>query len=235
MKIWGIADLHLSFSCEKPMDVFGEHWKDHPVKIKNNWEQKITADDLVLIAGDISWAMKPPQAQFDLEWIGELTGHKILIKGNHDYWWSTVKKVRSQLPAGMFALDGEAMMFNDVIICGTRAWIAPNDPYFEEETDQRPFDRQMRRLERALEQAVALQTNNQPIFLMLHYPPLTTSGEPTPFLELIQQFPLHTVVYGHLHDEETQQNALVGEFGGVNYQLMACDYLDFDPVLLYSI
>ncbi len=233
MKIWAISDLHLSFAGSKPMDIFGEHWKDHPEKIAKNWKAKIEAEDLVLIAGDISWAMKPKEATPDLEWIGHLPGRKVLIKGNHDYWWDTIRKVRQSLPETIFALDGEAIEFGGVVICGTRGWIDPNDPQFDPELDQKPFDRQMRRLQRALEQATNMQNENQPIILMLHYPPLTSSGEPTQFLELIHHFPIHTVIYGHLHDSETQNRAHLGEFAGICYQLVACDYLNFDPLLIF--
>ncbi|RMH73337.1 MAG: hypothetical protein D6675_02865 [Gemmatimonadetes bacterium] len=232
MNIWAIADLHLSFAQPKPMSIFGAHWQDHYRRIAQHWWLKVHPQDVVLIAGDISWAMKPVEAEPDLNWIGNLPGRKIMIKGNHDFWWGSARKVRQQLPADMFILDGEAMEIENTIVCGTRGWLAPNDPTFDPEIDQKPFERQLRRLERALDQAQVLQTQNQPIYVMLHYPPLTTHGEHTPFLELILSTPVHTVLYGHLHDTESQQQARKGWVGGVRYQLIAADYLQFDPQLL---
>lgn len=126
MNIYSIGDLHLSGNVNKPMGIFGENWQDHDKKIKENWEKTVRDEDIVLIPGDISWAITLEDALIDLEWINQLPGKKVLIKGNHDYWWKSVSKVRQVLPKGMFALQNNSIMFGDIAIAGTRLWENPD-------------------------------------------------------------------------------------------------------------
>ena len=126
MNIYSIGDLHLSGNANKPMGIFGENWQDHDKKIKENWEKMVKDDDIVLVPGDISWAITLEDAILDLEWINQLPGKKVLIKGNHDYWWKSVSKVRQVLPKGMYALQNNSIMFGDIAIAGTRLWENPD-------------------------------------------------------------------------------------------------------------
>ena len=125
MKIFAISDLHLSNSCDKPMDIFGGNWEGYTDKIIQNWNKRVGTEDLVLIAGDISWAMKLEEAQADLDWIDKLPGRKIIIKGNHEYWWKSISAVREILPQSIMAIQNDAIKIDDFIICGTRGWTVP--------------------------------------------------------------------------------------------------------------
>ena len=158
MKIWAISDLHLSFGANKPMDVFGGNWENYLDKIKEDWADKVSDDDIVLIAGDISWAMKLEETKADFEFLGALKGKKIIIRGNHDYWWASISNVRSVLPANVFAIQNDAIKFDDVIICGTRGWTVPEND-FETAQDEKIYKRELIRLELTLKSAKKLQKN----------------------------------------------------------------------------
>ena len=137
MKIYAISDLHLSTTCDKPMDIFGGNWEGYTEKIISNWKQKITDDDLVLVAGDISWAMKLEEAKPDLEWIDALPGKKIIIKGNHEYWWKSISSVRAILPDSVKALQNDSIKIGNVIFCGTRGWVIPENKQKTEIIEER--------------------------------------------------------------------------------------------------
>ena len=149
MQIYAIADLHLSLTSEKPMDVFGEAWRGHAEKLERNWRERVQADDLVLIPGDISWAMQLSAALPDLSFIGDLPGKKILLKGNHDYWWSAIGRVRASLPEGMRALQNDSIVENGIGICGSRGWLCPGSNNFSAE-DQKIYLRELDRLSLSL-------------------------------------------------------------------------------------
>ncbi len=225
MKLYAISDLHLPGGDDKPMNVFGEHWTDHFARIADHWRRRVTPEDAVLIAGDVSWAMQLSDAVPDLNAIGELPGRKLLIKGNHEYWWSTLKQVRSVLPAGMEAIQHTAVDLGPAVVCGTRGWSFPtaDEPLSPE--DQRILDRELIRLELALQAAVKI-AGCRPIILMLHYPPLYEQVKDTPFTRLIARYPVHTVVYGHLHGPAIHA-AFNGVHEGVRYMLTSCDSLHF--------
>ncbi len=225
MKLFAIGDLHLPGGDEKPMDIFGGHWTDHFPRIAADWKSRVTEEDTVLIPGDISWAMRLEDALPDLRAIGELPGRKVLIKGNHDLWWGGIGVLRRSLPQGMIALQHSAADLGDCVVCGTRGWSYPTRETPLSTDDQRIFDREMIRLDLALKEAVKM-AQGRPVALMMHYPPLYRQDRDTPFTRLIAQYPVHTVVYGHLHGDGLHAG-FTGEHRGVRYLLTSCDALNF--------
>ncbi len=231
--IWTISDLHLSSVQPKPMDIFGPRWKDHPQRIAAAWRARVAPDDQVLVAGDISWALKLADALVDLEWIAALPGHKVLIRGNHDYWYprrgGQLRTLRAQLPPGITALSGDAVDIGEAVVCGTRGWITPAAPGFDPATDQRIYDRELTMLDNALRAAHQLASATRPLIVMLHYPPFL-EGQPTAFAQRVAAAGAHACIYGHLHRPEDWASAVDKTVDGVSYQLTSCDYLGFGPV-----
>jgi len=225
MRLFAIGDLHLPGGDEKPMDVFGDHWEDHFARISQDWLARVTEEDVVLIPGDTSWAMQLSAAIPDLKAIGELPGRKILIKGNHDYWWGGIGQVRRALPEGMQAIQHDVVDLGDAVICGTRGWAYPTEETPLSQEDERIFNREMIRLELALQAAVKA-AGERPIVVMLHYPPLYNLDKDTPFTRLLEKYPVHTVVYGHLHGAGIRAG-FTGEWQGIRYLLTSCDSLGF--------
>jgi len=231
VRLFAIGDLHLSFSVDKPMDVFGYHWKNHHEKIEKSWENSITEDDLVLIPGDISWAMNFSEAKKDFEWIHSLPGTKIITKGNHDYWWESLKKLRESLPDSIIPIQNNAVKTGGYIIAGTRGWLTPEFDDYSAAEDEKAYQRELGRLKLSLEAAEKIR-GDEKLIVMLHYPPLI-SGKPTEFAELIVQYGADACVYGHLHNSpgEWEDNLHI-EYGGVRSYLVSADYLDFSPLEL---
>lgn len=229
--IWTISDLHLSHALPKPMDIFGAHWKDHPARIATNWRARVAPEDHVLVAGDISWAMKFPDALEDLRWLDALPGHKVLIRGNHDYWCPrNVKSLRARLPPSLTLLGADACDLGAAVVCGTRGWITPETPGYAPATDDRIYQRELGMLERALAHATTLAAQTRPIIVMIHYPPFL-NRQPTAFAHRINATPgVRACVYGHLHRRQDHENAVNGRVDGVYYQLTSADFLDFGPV-----
>jgi predicted phosphohydrolase len=228
--LWTISDLHLSFAKPKPMDIFGDRWKDHHERIAKAWHERIDANDTVLIAGDISWAMKIDEALPDLQWIADLPGHKVMIRGNHDYWCPRgIGPVRKRLPASISMLSADAAIFEEIVVCGTRAWTTPETSGFSTKTDLPIYERELAMLDRALQAAKKLAEGVRPIVVMLHYPPFV-DRKPTEFAKKIQEAGAAACIYGHLHRRQDWANATQGTVDGVFYQLTSCDYLGFGPV-----
>jgi predicted phosphohydrolase len=227
MGVFAIGDLHLS-SQGKSMDIFGSQWEDHQKQLSKKWQQTIRPEDTVLIAGDLSWAMKLQDAIADLEWIGRLPGTKILIRGNHDYWWSSRNKVNSVLPKGMIAINASAWNRGDLSVVGTRGWSIPGVSR-SDENDDRIYLREVNRLRIGLDQVP--RDEDRKIVAMLHYPPLTKTTPHSGFTELLESFRVSVCVYAHLHGED-QRLAFQGPQNSVNYVFVACDYLDFQPFRL---
>ena len=225
MRLFAIGDLHLPGGDEKPMEVFGDHWEGHFARISQDWRERITEDDVVLIPGDTSWAMQLPAAIPDLQAIGALPGRKILIKGNHDYWWGGIGQVRKALPESMMAIQHDMVDLGACVVCGTRGWAYPTQENVLSQEDERIFNREMIRLELALQSAVK-QAGERPIVVMLHYPPLYQQDRDTPFTQLLEKYPVHTVVYGHLHGAGIRAG-FNGTWNGIRYMLASCDSLGF--------
>ena len=223
MTIYAIGDLHLPGGDDKSMAVFGAHWEGHWEKIAADWHGRVGEEDIVLIPGDISWAMHLENALPDLMAIGALPGRKILLRGNHDFWWGAITRVRESLPAGMYALQNDAMVLSGITFCGTRGWTHPQGS--EEGEDARLYARELIRLRLSLEQARRLSPNG-PLVALTHYPPLGEGGVRTPVSDLMEEFSVGDVVYGHLHGASIK-TAFIGRVEGVRYHFVSCDGLDF--------
>ena len=224
MKIFAISDLHLSISTNKPMDIFGGNWVNYMDKIRLDWQNKVTDEDLVLIGGDISWAMNIDDAKKDLEYLADLKGKKILIKGNHDYWWSGIGKVRDILPENFYALQNDSIRFDGVVICGSRCWSVPGSPDFNEQ-DRKIYLRETERLKLSLKSAERLKKDGDKLIALVHYPPFNVHRENTLFTDIFEEYQVNSVVYGHLHGKNVRADKLVKK-NGINYYLTSCDQVD---------
>lgn len=230
MKVYAISDLHLSFGSNKPMDIFGEKWENYLEKIVIDWNNKVQDDDIVLIPGDISWAMKLEETKEDFEFLGSLKGKKIIIRGNHDYWWSSLSAVRKVLPENVFALQNDAIKFNDIIFCGTRGWTVP-EITFATEQDEKVFKREVIRLELSLKSAKALQKNNEMIICMMHYPPTNSQRQKSEFTDLIEKYNVKKVVFGHLHGKKVKSKLYYIQ-NNIEYYITSCDLVDNKLILI---
>ena len=230
MKIFAISDLHLSLFKPKSMDIFGEHWQDHWEKIQKDWRKKVTAADIVLLPGDLSWAMTLEEAKPDIAAICAMPGKKILMRGNHDFWWGSLNKVNSLLNDTAFALQNNAYAFGDVVIAGTRGWLCPNERNFSEE-DEKIYRREIHRLKLSLN-AARKKDGKKPIIVMMHYPPFNEDLDPSGFTELFNEYGVVKVIYGHLHAHSLNK-AFEGNMGGVTYILVSCDHLNFQLKHIY--
>jgi uncharacterized protein len=247
MAVWAISDLHLSFGvADKKMDVFGSQWENHPEKIYGQWLQHIDWDDLVLLPGDISWAMRPEEAKEDLDWIHALPGTKVIIRGNHDYWWSSLKKIESILPPSIHLIQNNIFCWNHIGIAGSRMWDTPEYSfgnfihYLDNPREntltkvenpkemEKIFERELVRLECSLKQ---LPKDASVRIAMTHYPPIGADLNPSRVSSLLEKYGVSFCVFGHLHN--IPANALpFGIKNGVRYILTSCDYLDFTPIKL---
>jgi predicted phosphohydrolase len=223
--IYAIGDLHLSFSNDKPMSIFGSNWDNHYEKIKDNWLKKVNEEDVVLILGDTSWGMKPQEARKDLEFVDALPGHKVLIKGNHDYWWETIsknKRIFNNLSIDY--IQNNSIQYKDIAICGTRGWICPNEMNFTDK-DKKIYMREVNRLKISLESA---NKDVKEIIVIMHYPPMNSLKQESEFTSLLKEYNVKKVLYGHLHGEASFSQGPMGYFDGIFYKLVSCDYLNFD-------
>jgi uncharacterized protein len=223
--LYAISDLHLDFIGDKPMDIFGEKWSGHSIKIKENWDKKIRENDTVLIAGDISWSMKMEDGIKDLEWIHNLAGRKIFVKGNHDYWWGSISKL-NQLFEGMDFIQNNFFAYEDYAICGTRGWTYPGGEAFTAK-DEKIYERELLRLRLSIDSA--RKAGYSKFIIMLHYPPVGDQDGTTGFTEIIDEAGAEMVIYGHLHGPSVM-NAFEGYRNGVKYIFTSSDFINFNPV-----
>jgi predicted phosphohydrolase len=229
-KLFALADLHLSLCGAKPMDVFGEHWKNHADRMAEAWDRRVSSEDTVLLPGDLSWAMSLEEAFPDLAWIGDRPGKKILLRGNHDYWWSSLSKVRAALPDGCRPLQNEAVRLGDWVLLGARGWIAPEDPEASPE-DAKVFRRELERLRLSIADADRRFGTAPPRLAMLHYPPWLEGREPTEVVPLLRQAGVRECVYGHLHGEDLRLG-VSGDREGIRFHLVSADAVGFAPALI---
>lgn len=231
MSIFAIGDLHLPGHAEKPMNVFGSHWDRHFETISENWRAMVGQEDTVLIPGDISWAMQLEDALDDLKAISALPGRKLLLRGNHDYWWSSLTKIRAVLPPDMQVIQNDAVAVGRQVICGTRGWMFPTAQQSFGAQDEKVYQRELMRLEMSLKTAKTLSDHE--IMVMMHYPPLLADGVGTAFTDILEAYGVKRVVYGHLHGAG-RKIAFEGERKGILYYLTSCDALGFCPKLILS-
>lgn len=222
MSIYAIGDLHLPGGIDKSMERFG--WINHKEKIFDGWNSKVEQEDLVLLAGDISWAMSMDNAQADLMEISTMPGKKVMIRGNHDYWWNSLTKMSKAFPE-IFFLQNNCYHYQDVVICGSRGWLCPNDRYFTAE-DEKIYKRELHRLTLSLE--AGKKSGAEQIIVMIHYPPTNDKMESSGFTDLFQKYEVEKVVYGHLHGPDSFKAGLKGRHEGIEYFLVSCDYTDFE-------
>ena len=228
MALYAIGDLHLCLGAPKPMDIFGGNWKGYMDKLKEGLSV-ITGDDTTVLLGDLSWALSLEESAADFAWINEIPGRKIILKGNHDYWWSTAAKFTKFCEANgfkdMVLLNNNCFEYEDWAICGTRGW------FFEEERsgahDEKVFKRELCRLEASLK---AAGEKNKAVFL--HYPPRYKGYECREILELLEKYEVRRCFYGHLHGG-SHKLAMEGLWDGVEFRLVAADYLNFKPYKVF--
>ncbi len=224
MKFYAISDLHISTNTNKPMDVFGGNWVNYLEKIKSDWQNKVSDEDVVLIGGDISWAMNVEDAKKDLLTFADLKGKKVLVKGNHDYWWSGIGKVRDALPENFYALQNDCIKFENVIICGSRCWSVPGSPDFNER-DNKIYLREAERLKLSFNAVNKIRSDGDKVIALVHYPPFNVRRESSLFTDIFEANKVDKVVYGHLHGKDVRADKLVVK-NGVEYYLTSCDQVD---------
>jgi len=227
MRVFAIGDLHLAGGTGKTMDRFGEHWHNHDQKIFEAWHRVVGQDDLVLIVGDTSWAMRLNDALPDLERIGQMPGLKLLLKGNHDYWWESQAKMSRVLHPSITVLQASSTIVNRIAVAGTRGWICPNDTHFEE-PDAKIYEREVGRLRAALGMLRSRETEFDTLIVALHYPPTNALYQTSGFTELMDGYGADICVYGHLHGDDIT-TALTGLRGKTDYRLVSADAADFAP------
>lgn len=230
MSIYVIADLHLSFNTDKPMEVFGENWKEYEQKIKNNWLEKVNEKDIVILPGDFSWSMKLEDTYYDFKFIEDLPGKKILLKGNHDYWWNTLAKMRKFLLEKNFQsidfLYNNSYEFENIIIVGTRGWTISDN-----EDDKKITKREVERLELSIKDSIAKYGKDKEIILFMHYPPITKNNLHTAYIDTMKKYNIKKCFYGHLHSISIQ-DAIEGNIEKIEFKLISADALEFN---LYKI
>ncbi len=238
MKIFAIGDFHLSLDdrVDKPMDVFDEIWTNHVETISKNWNELVSADDVILLVGDMSWGSSLDESLLDLRFISDLPGKKILIKGNHDFWWQSISKVRG-LSLDMTFLQNDSIIIDAsedcrIAICGTRGWILPGNPLYTE-VDERIYKREINRLELSLK---SCQKHTPDIIIAgLHFPPTNSNLQTSPFTEVLTNYNVKMCAYGHLHREYAFKNGLQGILNGVEYHLVSFDYLQGIPKVIFEL
>ncbi len=230
MSIFTIADTHLSFSCDKPMDIFGG-WSDYVSRLEKNWRSLVTDGDTVVIPGDISWAMSLSGAEEDFRFLQSLPGEKIILKGNHDYWWTTKKKMDLFLEEKDFdtikILHNNAFKVGDFVLCGTRGWFFDA----EKSADMKVLLREASRLERSIEEGEKLGGE---IVVFLHYPPVMQTGKCEEIFEVLRKHEIKRCYYGHLHGESASRS-VTETVDGVKLSLISADFLSFSPQLVEKI
>jgi len=231
MNIWALSDPHLGFACDKPMDIFGDNWSEYVSKIKDNWERIVSPEDVVLVAGDISWALHLEDAVPDLEWLGALPGTKIIVKGNHELWWSSYSKVQSILPKSVIALQNNSIKIGDYIFCGTRGWQVKEvgKPYTLD--DQKIYDREVIRLNLTLADMEKQRKEGDKVIVLTHYPPYNSRREDSAFTTAFKEHKVDAVVYGHLHGKNVNADLQLLK-DGIKYYLTSTDQIGHCPVLI---
>ena len=227
MALYAIGDLHLSLAKDKPMDIFGDHWEDHAEKLRQGFAC-VRPEDTTVICGDLSWGMGLPETLPDFQFIAALPGRKIILKGNHDYWWSTATKAkRFFADNGVTSIDilhNNCYEYGDYALCGTRGW------FYEEERngehDKKIMLRELMRLEASLNAA-----GERKKLVFLHYPPMFRDYRCEEIIELLKKHEVRLCCYGHIHGKGCAA-AFKGWQGGTEYRLVSADYLDFTPVKL---
>ncbi len=230
MNIYAISDLHLSNTTDKPMDIFGGNWDNHFQKIKEDWLATVAPDDIVLIAGDTSWAMKLSDALVDLNEIAPLPGKKVFVRGNHDYWWNGISKLRASAPENCYFLQTDAVKIGKFVVVGSRGWTCPGSSDYTEQ-DEKLYLREGERFRLALAEGDKLAGEGDEKIALIHYPPFNLKQEDTHFTKMFEEHGIKKAVFGHIHG--AAYFPLKTEKNGVEYILTSCDKLHFKLVKIY--
>ena len=230
MAIYTIADLHLSFGEDKPMDIFGENWEGHAEKIKDNWIKKVKPEDTVVLPGDFSWATYLENTYQDFDYLNKLPGKKLLLKGNHDYWWTTVTNMKKYLEENGFKdidfIYNNSFLVEDKILAGTRGWNV-----LESEDTSKMINRETIRLKLSIENGINKYGTDKEIIVFMHYPPITQNSIKNhqffDFVKIMEEYGVKQCYYGHLHGK-SHQDAVEGKIHGITFKLISSDYLNFD-------
>jgi len=233
MRLFAIADLHLGFSTGKWMDRFGDHWNEHPEKIAAAWRDRVSNEDIVLLPGDFSWAMKPAEVSVEFEWLAALPGRKVLVKGNHDYWWpKSVTKLQALLPPDTFAIKKRSVVVDGVPFVGVRGGdFATREGEVTDEI-RRNLDREERELRASIEHLEHTYRGDVAPIALFHYPPYPIGSYASRFTEILEEAGCRACVFGHLHSAPEWEAVFQGRSGGIDYRLVACDAIGFAPLLL---
>ena len=224
MKVFAISDLHLSGLVEKPMNVFGEGWEGHVEKIRADWLQKVTQEDIVLIGGDTSWGMHLEEGMHDVLSLRDLPGKKVFIRGNHDYWWGGITRIRSIAPENFYFLQNDCVKIGNLIIAGSRGWTVPGSSDFTEH-DLALYKREAERFRLAFAEVKKVREEGDRLIALIHFPPMNVKKESTLFTDLFEENGVNTVVFGHLHG--SGYFPLRCEKAGIEYYLTSCDKVRF--------
>lgn len=235
MALFAIADPHLGLGVAKPMAIFGNQWHDHDRQLEMNWRSAVADDDTVLIPGDISWGMTLAEALPDLAFLNQLPGRKILSRGNHDYWWSSMAKMErfcrdNNLHTLDFLRNNVWSVAPDWLVCGTRGWIVPGDPDFRS-ADEKIYLREAGRLRLSLEAAAAQRKNHHRLVVCLHYPPYPRDGSPTLLTDLLEEYQVDHCIFGHIHGLSPDRRDY-DRYAPIRCQLVSADHLAFNPLRL---
>lgn len=225
MQIFSISDLHLSGKTDKPMDVFGAGWENHFEKIKNDWQSKVADEDIVLICGDVSWGNALEEGLYDLQALKDLRGKKIFIRGNHDFWWNGITKLRRAAPDDSFYfLQNDCVKIGNVIVCGSRGWTCPGSADYTDR-DEKLYLREAERFRLCFKEVKKLRGEGDRVIAMIHYPPFSAKSPDTAFTELFEENGVEKAVFGHIHGEAYFPLRTVK--GGIEYVLTSCDKVNF--------
>lgn len=237
MSLFAIGDLHLSFGVkvDKPMDIYGGPWVRHWETVKENWLRDVTEKDTVIIPGDVSWAMHLVDAIPDLLWLAALPGKKVILRGNHDLWWSSLAKLE-QIDDSLCFLQNNCYEGDNFIVFGSRGWVCPGDKDFEEDKDLKIYKRELIRLELSVQAALSARAKaegkSKALIGAMHFPPTNEKKEKSGFTELFSDNEVSKVVYGHLHGENAYRKGPEGIYDGVDYMLCSLDKLQCVPKLI---
>ena len=229
MSIYTIGDLHLSFNENKPMSVFGKKWEDYEQKIKKDWKEKVKKDDIVVLPGDFSWSMYLKDTYKDFEYINNLPGKKLLLKGNHDYWWTTIKSMRNYIKENNLKdidfIYNNSYEYENTIIVGTRGWTLGDD-----DESKKMINREVARLELSIKNGIETYGENKEIIAFMHYPPILKqniqNNEMNEFIRMLKKYDIKKCYYGHLHGTAIQE-AIEGTHFGIDFKLVSADGINF--------
>ena len=227
MALFAISDLHLPLGVDKPMDIFGKNWANYVERLKENWISVVSEEDTVVMPGDFSWATYIEESKADFEFLCNLPGKKIILKGNHDYWWTTMNKlnefVKDNGYDNVFFLQNNSFEYGDISICGTRGWQTPQPSLSVE--DKKIYDREVLRLELSIKSA----KNPDNIIVFTHFPPILKDYRENAMVDMLNKYNIKECIFGHIHSQGIK-NVIEGDVAGINYSLVSCDYREFIPV-----